>query len=774
MSHLNNNSPEDKFLDVFKKCLKIEARTISIKTLLSERNLNRINYNPYYQRNYVWDKTKQSFFIESVILGTEIPPLIFYKSGLKIEVIDGRQRFETLKKFKENEFKLDSKGLLSLEFLAKESFNSLDEKLRDTFWSSNIRIFEFEVVNYPEITNEIEDKIKKEIFRRYNTGITPLTSSEVDNAKYIDDKLTALFNYYTENQESKAKRIYNAFISSDIPAILPKEDISNYLRRLYILNKFPISKYAGGANRLETIDLLYDFTTQSIDDYETEFNIYIEQIEKVLEVYDFFATKGDKFKNRLIFECILWAIRVLDSEEIEYSIDHGALLDHFNKNLSTYDTFEYHYYGNIIKRFTNTAEYFNDLTGFDFTLAIKDSKFTKRLQEQLDAKSKTEGKIEQFENLRYNKPAPISTPIEEIITDVKTNRYIIRPQYQRQEKISELKSSSIIESILLGINLPPIFIFKKKDGFKEVIDGQQRLLSILGFLGQEYKNEKGISVLSKNNSFKIKGLKILKELNGSNYSKLKEEYKEKFLDFTIDLIIIEEALNANFEPTDLFIRLNNKPYPIKYNSFEMWNSTVDSQIIKNIKEVTNKYIDWFFIKETSIDPDQRNDRMDNEEFITILSYITHNSINEGFDKVIGFFRRNEIITCRLKYKTGLTDFLIKLENEAYEKDKFLKSVQLTNDLIMKLGTAVKKNSEVTKEDLNILLNVEDKKTYRRSLQDFYILWIYLLSLKDSSSVTDKNLEVFVSLLKEFRTVDTNGINDDFINVYQNKLKALYV
>lgn len=767
-----NNISEDKFLEVFKKCLKIEARTISVKTLLSERNLKRINHNPYYQRNYVWDKVKQSFFIESVILGTEIPPLIFYKSGLKIEVIDGRQRFETLKKFKENEFKLDGRGLMSLEFLAKESFNSLDEKIRDTFWSSNIRIFEFEVVNYPDISVEIEDKIKKEIFRRYNTGITPLTSSEVDNAKYIDDKLSELFNEYIKDNEIDAKKIYNIFISSDTPIVLPREEITNYLRRLYILDKYPISKYATGANRGETLDLLYDFTTQSIDDHTEEFKVYIEQLKKVEDIYDFLITQDDKLKNKFVYECILWAIRILDSEKVIYNIDKEDLCKHYKSNIHNYDMFEYHYYANILKRFTDTSKYFQEKTNFDFSLFLKDATFTQKLKQELAAKSKTEGKIEQFENLRYNKPAPISTPIEEIITDVKTYKYVIRPPYQRQEKISELKSSAIIESILLGINLPPIFIFKRKDGSKEVIDGQQRLLSIIGFLGEEYKNEKGISVLSKNNNFKIKGLKILKELNGSNYSKLKEEYKDKILDFTIDLIIIEETLNSNFEPTDLFIRLNNKPYPIRYNSFEMWNSTVDSEIIKKIKTVANSHISWFFIKETTEDPNERNDRMENEEFITTLAYIVHNSIDGGFDKIIGFFRRSESITCRLKYKTGLTDFLIRLENEAIEKEKFIKSIALTNELIINLGKILN-NESVSKDSLNTFLNISNKERFRRSLQDFYIIWIYLISFKDAKVITKEKLEGIIELLKEFRNVDNAIVDDNYVENFEKKLKILY-
>ncbi|RID81948.1 DUF262 domain-containing protein [Mesobacillus zeae] len=47
-------------------------------------------YDPYYQRNYVWDADKASYFIESILLGTEIPPLVFFNTGKQIEVIDGR------------------------------------------------------------------------------------------------------------------------------------------------------------------------------------------------------------------------------------------------------------------------------------------------------------------------------------------------------------------------------------------------------------------------------------------------------------------------------------------------------------------------------------------------------------------------------------------------------------------------------------------------------------------------------------------------------------
>jgi len=769
-----NKSSDEKFLEIFKKCLKIDPRTISVSTLLSDRNLRRIKHNPYYQRNYVWDRVKQSFFIESVILGTEIPPLIFYKSGLKIEVIDGRQRFETLKKFKESSVKLDGRGLMSLDFLSDKTIDTLEPNFRDTFWSSNIRIFEFEVVNYPEMTPEIEDKIKKEIFRRYNTGITPLTSVEVDNAKYIDDKLTKLFNDFINSDKAAARRIASTFVKGeDFDGELPAADISNYLRRLYILDKFPISKYAGGSNRVEMLDLLYDFAVQSIEGQETEeFDSYVSQINEVLDLRDYLVSQDTRLNNKLIYETILWAIRILRLEGQFYEINKDQIKNFLLKNINIYSNLESHYYGNILKRFNLTATYFKELTGYDFALFIKDPLFAAQIKSELAKRSATDNTIEKFQNLRYNKPGPISTPIDEIITDVRANKYTIRPSYQRQERISELKASSIIESILLGINLPPVFIFKTTEGVKEVIDGQQRLLSILGFLGKEYRNEKGDYVLSKNNSFKIKGLKILQELNGSTYSKLTEEYQEKILDFTIDLIVIEQALNKNFDPTDLFIRLNNKPYPIKDNSFEMWNSTVDSEVIKNIKEVTNSHIEWFFIKETIVNPEERNDRMDNEEFITILSYIMYNNYTEDFDKIIGFFRRNDSITCRLKYKTGLTESLVRLEKEANERDLFLKCIEDTDKLIESFGQALNENG-ATKDDLNSFLNFSGKPIFRRSLQDFYIIWIYLLSFKDTANVTPSKIENITGLLKTFRNDGGYEINDDYVSAFQEKLQSYY-
>ena len=95
-------------IEIFKTHLKIENSVKSIAhTFLNERYANRIDYAPYFQRKYVWDEEKATYFIESILLGTEIPPIVLFDDGTKNEVIDGRQRYETIKKFLENSLQLN-------------------------------------------------------------------------------------------------------------------------------------------------------------------------------------------------------------------------------------------------------------------------------------------------------------------------------------------------------------------------------------------------------------------------------------------------------------------------------------------------------------------------------------------------------------------------------------------------------------------------------------------------------------------------------------------
>lgn len=758
---------ESKFIDVFKNGLKIIPRTLSVKTLLSERNLKRINYRPYYQRNYVWDIEKQTFFIESILLGTEIPPLILYKSGVSTEVIDGRQRFETLKRFKENDFSLNSKGLMDLPALKGKSFNTLEDELKEVFLNSYIRVFEFEVIT--EISSEVEDKIKKEIFRRYNTGITPLTSVEVDSAKYDNDVYSKLLEEKLTENNDLSMGLKNCFFPNDHEDENLKGKLVDFLRKALVMPKFPIARYATGTQRGEIMELLYKSMYNTMTDTPDVDN-YLCYCQSIIELQKKLSNDNSLFiKQKLMYETIFWAMMVLKQENITFDLFkvYDDLKQHYSSHIEIYSDDNSYYYKNIIDRYTDTASFFEKHVDFKYNLYIRNSEFKDSLKALKQGDQDVKTVIQQLDGLRINKPSPISKPIEEVLSDVVTTRYLLRPTYQRQERITEQKASSIIESILLGISLPPIFVYKKDNGVKEVVDGQQRLLSILAFIGKQYRNEDDKLVYSKNNNFKLKKLKILTNLNGSNFSGLSSQEQDKIIDFVIDEIIIEQSINTNFDPTDLFIRLNQKPYPIQQNSFEMWNSTVDKSIIERIKEVTNKYGQWFYSKDNK-EVENRTDRMENEELITLLTYIDYAMSKDSYDKVLGTFKRIDRITCRIKDKNTITDYLIRLEDNSSEKDLFMSYIDKTDKKIEEFGTLFE---SLNKETLNAFFNVKNSKTFRRSYQDFYIVWIVLHGKIIGEGNKQQIKQSIKELLCLLRNIDGKEVDEVYYNNFENKLRA---
>lgn len=762
---------DEKFKKIFRNELKINPYTTSIKTLLSDRNLRRINFAPYYQRNYVWDVAKQSFFIESVLLGTEIPPMIMYKHGSKMEVIDGRQRFETLKLFKENDITLSSNGLMELTALDKRKFNSLGTSLQEKFLDSNIRIFEVSIIS--EVDADTEDRVKKEIFRRYNTGITPLTSVEIDSAKYDDDHFSNELKKVI-NKDSSFKGALQECFRPSIPIDnkdLPSK-LVDFLRKAYIMPVYPISSYAMGKKRDVIQELLYENKTQSLDSIDDEIKAYIDDVKEVLRIYKELSNDDIFKKNRLLYECMLWAIRIANIENVCINVDAEVIdmfRDLYKKNLSDFSDDNSFYYSSIIKRYKRTAEIFHSVFGISFDNYLSDSSFKDSVKQKQQKDEDVEDVVQKLASLRVNKPNPLSKPVEEIISDVQTNKYLLRPSYQRQERITEIKASSIIESILLGIALPPIFIYKKKNNVREVVDGQQRLLSIIAFLGKQYCDENNKLVYSKNNNFKLKKLNILDGLNGFKFSNLSEVDQDKILDFNIDEIVIDESLNEDFDPIDLFIRLNQKPYPIQQNSFEMWNSTVDGEVIQKIKDVTNNNINWFFIKERK-DELGRGDRMENEELVTLLTYIDAKLENEDYSKILGSFQRLDRLTLRIYDKSSVTRYLEGLDKNITEKDYFVRYIDETDKKVKLMGEILSDN--IDKEQLNNFFNVKHGATFRRSSQDFYISWIILhYACKASCENKEMIREDILCLLKLLRNADNKEMNQNYFDNFTKELKT---
>ena len=207
-----------------------------------------------------------------------------------------------------------------------------------------------------------------------------------------------------------------------------------------------------------------------------------------------------------------------------------------------------------------------------------------------------------------------------------------------------------MESILLGINIPPLFIYKREDKIKEVVDGQQRLLTILGFLGKTYIDERGEIVCTDKDKFRLSKLKILSELNGKTIETVGDKFEEKILEFPMDIIEIDAEQNPDFSQIDLFLRLNTKPYPIKENTFEMWNAYIDKDIVTKVKEIAAQYEKRVF--------KARDTRMKLEELITSLGYLDYrmNQPHTEIINVLNIYKRNDRMCARIMSKDNVTKY----------------------------------------------------------------------------------------------------------------------
>ncbi|MRT18824.1 DUF262 domain-containing protein [Comamonas sp. CAH-2] len=73
--------------------------------------------------------------------------------------------------------------------------------------------------------------------------------------------------------------------------------------------------------------------------------------------------------------------------------------------------------------------------------------------------------------------------IGELVNLYRDNELQISPEYQRLFRWDVTRKARLIESILLGLPLPPIFVYQRADGVWELIDGLQRVSTLLEFIG---------------------------------------------------------------------------------------------------------------------------------------------------------------------------------------------------------------------------------------------------------------------------------------------------
>lgn len=170
------------------------------------------------------------------------------------------------------------------------------------------------------------------------------------------------------------------------------------------------------------------------------------------------------------------------------------------------------------------------------------------------------------------------------VKELSSFRYELEPSYQRRPRWSNEKKSRLIESFIMNIPVPPIFLYEYELSYYEVMDGKQRISALTEF----YKDV-----------FPLEGLDYWKELNGKKYSDLPEKIQQgidrRYLSATI--LLYESAHSDEEKARSLkrlvFERINSGGVKLSYQ--ESRNALHDgamNQLCISLSENENFKLLW--------------------------------------------------------------------------------------------------------------------------------------------------------------------------------------
>lgn len=143
-------------------------------------------------------------------------------------------------------------------------------------------------------------------------------------------------------------------------------------------------------------------------------------------------------------------------------------------------------------------------------------------------------------------------PLNTIAQIVESSSYKLSPEYQRRHRWSGQQQSRLIESLIMNVPIPPIFLYEYDYSKYEVMDGLQRLTAIHDFYRDLYT---------------LSGMTQWQELNGRNYSTLPEKIKEGIdRRYLSSVILLKETAKSEVDALRLkqmvFERINSGGEPL--------------------------------------------------------------------------------------------------------------------------------------------------------------------------------------------------------------------
>jgi hypothetical protein len=310
-------------------------------------------------------------------------------------------------------------------------------------------------------------------------------------------------------------------------------------------------------------------------------------------------------------------------------------------------------------------------------------------------------------------------PIRELLTAIRNETLVLRPQFQRNLVWSNKHKSNFIQTVLDGFPFPEIYIAAGEvnpntgEAKEMLVDGQQRLTTL-----HQYFDKSPV-------------LKLSKDI--TPYSELSHLEKLNFLEYEVVVRYLGKIDDDTM--IEIFERINSTKYAL--NAMEVHNARYDGEIKKFAEELTNHS----FFKDHNIFNTTEKQRMGDVRFmltviITIMS--TYFNLDNEFESYL--LQYNDELKEKEKLESQFEDvFLFIDECGIHENSRAWKKSDLFSLLIEIHKALFKTEKEIKSAEVG------------KRLQRFY-------DLVDKSARPEENLEIENSGLQEYYKAALQGTN----------------
>ncbi len=200
---------------------------------------------------------------------------------------------------------------------------------------------------------------------------------------------------------------------------------------------------------------------------------------------------------------------------------------------------------------------------------VQDLEFETPLEEEVES-------IEVSPDKRSVYTESADPEIESLHNKYKRGKLVVQPDFQRQFVWDSKRASRLLESALLGIPIPIIYISEEPDNKEYVIDGQQRLTSFFSFLDGSLPDK---------SELKLTGLKVFRELNGKRYGELSDPLQDAIRYFNLRTVTFKRESDPNLK-FEIFERLNTGS--VSLNDQELRNCIYRGPFNNLLKEMSEE------------------------------------------------------------------------------------------------------------------------------------------------------------------------------------------